>query len=79
MTKTPPGDFQVTIPETSLLSQQAVTSKEILSTLPTYSWTLTPIPNWTCSVVIVPYFWCSAPKYVTNQLRESQYVTSITN
>ena len=47
--KTPPGDFQVTTPETPLLSQQAVTSK----TLPTYSWTLTPIPNRTCSVVTV--------------------------
>ena len=35
--KTPPGDFQVTPPETPLLSQQAVTSKEIPSTLPTYS------------------------------------------
>ena len=52
--KTPPGDFQVTTPETSLLSQQAVTSKGISGTLLTYSWTLTPIPNWTCSVVIVP-------------------------
>ena len=50
--KTPPGDFQVTTPEIPLLSQQAVTSKGISSTLPTYSWTLTPIPNWTCSVVI---------------------------
>ena len=37
MAKTPPGDFQVTIPETPLLSQQAVTSKGIPSTLPTYS------------------------------------------
>ena len=54
MAKTPPGDFQVTTPETSLLSQQAVTSKGISGTLLTYSWTLTPIPNWTCSVVIVP-------------------------
>ena len=27
--KTPPGDFQVTTPEIPLLSQQAVTSKEI--------------------------------------------------
>ena len=54
MTKTPPSDFQVTTPETPLLSQQAVTSKGIPSTLPTYSWTLTPIPNWTCSVVTVP-------------------------
>ena len=35
--KTPPGDFQVTTPETLLLSQQAVTSKGIASTLPTYN------------------------------------------
>ena len=54
-TKIPPGDFQVTTPETPLLSQQAVTSKGIPSTLPTYSWTLTPIPNWICSVVTVPF------------------------
>ena len=32
-----------------------VTSKGISSTLPTYNWTLTPIPNWTCSVVTVPH------------------------
>ena len=37
MAKTPPGDFQVTTPKTPLLSQQVVTSKEIPSTLPTYS------------------------------------------
>ena len=30
-----------------------VTSKGIPSTLPTYSWTLTPKPNWTYSVMIV--------------------------
>ena len=35
--KTPLGDFQVTTPETILLSQQAVTSKGIPSTFPTYS------------------------------------------
>ena len=35
--KTPPGDFQVTTPETPLLSQQKVTSKGISSILPTYS------------------------------------------
>ena len=54
MAKTPPGYFQVTTPETPLLSQQAVTSKGIPSTLPIYSWTLTPIPNWTCYVVTIP-------------------------
>ena len=52
--KTPPVDFQVTTLETPLLSQQAVTSKGIPSTLPPYNWTLIPIPNWTCSVVTVP-------------------------
>ena len=52
--KIPLSDFQVTTPETQLLSQQAVTSKEISSTLPTYSWTLIPIPNWTCFVVTIP-------------------------
>ena len=35
--KTLSGDFQVTTPETLLLSQKAVTSKGISSTLPTYS------------------------------------------
>ena len=39
--KTPPSDFQVTILETPLLSQQAVTSKGILSTLPP---TIKPLP-----------------------------------
>ena len=56
MAKFPPGDFQVTTLETPLLSQQAVTSKGTPSTLSTYSWTFTPIPNWTCSVVTVLLF-----------------------
>ena len=65
--KTPLGDFQVTTPETSLLLQQAVTSKGIPSTLPTYNWTLTPIPNWTCSIVIVPLFDARLPStWLTN-------------
>ena len=65
--KTPLGDFQDTTPETPLLSQQAVTSKGIPSTLPTYSWTFTPIPNWTCSVVTVPLFDARLPStWLTN-------------
>ena len=51
--KTLLGDFQDTTSEILLLSQQAVTSKGIASTLPTYSWTLTPIPNRTCSVATI--------------------------
>ena len=65
--KTPPGDFQVTTLETPLLSQQTVTSKGIPSTLSTYSWTLTPIPKWTCSVVTVPLFDARLPStWLTN-------------
>ena len=37
MAKTPLDDFKVTAPKTPLLSQQAVTSKGIPSTLPTYN------------------------------------------
>ena len=65
--KTPSGYFQVTIPKTLLLSQQAVTSKGIPSTLSTYSSTLTPIPNWTYSVVTVPLFDARLPStWLTN-------------
>ena len=64
--KTSPGDFQVATLETSLLSQQGVTSKGIPSTLPTYSWTITPIPNWTCSVIKVPLFDARLPSMWLN-------------
>ena len=47
----------------------------IPSTLLTYSWTLTPIPNWTCSVVTVPLSDARLPStWLT--LRGSQYATS---
>ena len=41
--KTPPGDFKVTIPEISLLSQQAITSKGI--SVPYINLQLNPYPN----------------------------------
>ena len=35
--------------------------------IPTYSWTLTPIPNWTCFVVTISHFQCTAPStWLTN-------------
>ena len=51
--KNPTGWFSVHHSRTPLLSQQTVTSKRIPSTLRTYSWTLTPILNWTCYVVTI--------------------------
>ena len=47
--KTPPGDFQVTTPETPLLSQQAVTSKE--SQVP-YQPTIEPLSQYPIGVVL---------------------------
>ena len=66
--KTPPGDFEVTTPKNPILSKQAVTSKGIQYLIPTYSWTLTPIPNWTCFVVTISHFQCMAPStWLTNR------------
>ena len=47
--KTPPDDFQVTTPETPLLSQQAVTSKE--SQVP-YQSTVEPLPQYPIGLVL---------------------------
>ena len=79
MTKTPPGDFKVTTPEIPLLLQQAVTSKGI--TVPYINLQLNPYPNTQLDLFYSDnfFFCCTAPKYVTNQLRRFQYVTSITN
>ena len=77
--KTPPDDFQVTTPKTPLLSQQVVTSKWIPGILPTYSWTLIPIPNWTCSVVTVPHSDAWLPStWLTNCADPSTWLQSPT-
>ena len=34
--------------------------KELQYLVPTYSWTLTPIPNWTCSVMTISTIQCTA-------------------
>ena len=65
--KTPPGEFKVTTPENLLLSKQAVTSKGIL--VPYTNLQLNPYPNthWTCSVVTISPFQCTAPNtWLTN-------------
>ena len=65
--KTPPGDFQVTTPEIPLLSQQAVISKGIPVPYTNLQWTLTPIPNWTYSVVTISLFDARLPStWLTN-------------
>ena len=56
MAKTPLSDFQVTTPETPLLSQQVVTSKGILVPYTNLQLNTYPKSNWTCFVVTVPPF-----------------------
>ena len=42
--------------------------KESQYLISTYSWTLTPITNWTCSIVTISLFQCTAPSmWLTNQ------------
>ena len=42
--------------------------KESQYLIPTYSWTLTLIPNWTCSVMTISPFQCTAPNtWLTNR------------
>ena len=41
--------------------------KESQYLISTYSWTFTPISNWTCSVVTISHFQCTAPNtWLTN-------------
>ena len=79
MVETPPGDFQVTTLENSLLSQQAVISKGIL--VPYTNLQLNPYPNTQLDLFCSDNLSFSkhGSQYVTNQLREAQYATSITN
>ena len=79
MAKIPLGDFKVTTLKIPLLSQQAITSKGI--PVPYTNLQLNPYPNTQLDLSCSDNFsfWCTAPKYVTNQLRGSQYATSITN
>ena len=42
--------------------------KESQYLIPIYSWTLTPISNWTCFVVTISHFQCMAPStWLTNR------------
>ena len=78
--KTSLGDFQVNTHEIPLLTQQAVISKGILVPYTNLQF-LTPIPNTQLDLFCCDdfSFWCTTPKYVTNQQCGSQYTTSITN
>ena len=66
--KTPPDDFKVTLLRIHYYHNKRLQVKESQYLIPTYSWTLTPIPNWTYSVVTIYPFQFMAPnKWLTIQ------------
>ena len=66
MAKTPPGDFKITTPENSLLSQQSVTSKGI--PVPYINLQLNSYPNTQLDL------FCS--DNLSFSMHDSQYVTN---
>ena len=77
--KTPLGDFKVTTSENPLLSKQAITSKGIPIPYTNLQLTITPIPNWTCSVVTISHFQYTAPStWLTNCMDPSTRLQSST-
>ena len=79
MAKIPLGDFKVTTLENPRLSKQAVTSKGI--PVPYTNLQLNPDPNTQLDLFCSDNlsFSMDGFQYITNQLRGSQYATSITN
>ena len=74
--KTPPGILRSPLLWIHYYHNKQLQVKESQYLIPTYSWTLTPIPNWTYSVVTISPFQCMAfSTWLTNSMRRSQYTT----
>ena len=55
------------LPKIHYYQNKRLQEKKFQYLIPTYSWTLTPIPNWTCSVVTITHFQYTAPStWLTN-------------
>ena len=83
--KTSLGDFKVIILKNPLINNQAVISIRNLTTtlaypeIPTYSWTLTPILNWTWSCSSLLSLDAQISTLWLTLLHKSQYVTNSSN
>ena len=59
--------FRSLLPEFHYYHNKRLQVKEFQYLIPTYSWTLTPIPNWTCSVLTISPFGGQLPStWLTN-------------
>ena len=65
--KTPSGGFRLPLSKFHYYYNKWLQVKEFQYLIPIYSWTLTPIPNWTCSVVTISLFNARLPStWLTN-------------
>ena len=72
--KTPPGDFKVTTPKNSLLSQQAITSKGISVSYTNLQLNIYPNTQLDLFCSNNLSFQCTAPStWLTNSMHKSQY------
>ena len=56
------------LPKIHYYQNKHIQVKEFQYLIPTYSWTITPIPNWTCSIVTISLFQCMTPNtWLTNR------------
>ena len=63
--------FKSPLPKFHYYHNKRLQVKESQYLIPTYSWTITPILNWTCSIVTISHFQCMAPKtWLTIQCTE---------
>ena len=66
--KTLSSDFKITTLKIHYYHNKRLQIKESQYLIIIYSWTLTPIHNWTCSVVTISHFQHMAPNtWLTNQ------------
>ena len=71
--------LRLPLPRIHYYQKKQLQVKEPQYLIPTYSWTLTPIPNWTNSIVTISHFQCTTPStWLTNCANPSTRLQSPT-
>ena len=74
-TKIPRVILRSLLPRIHYYQNKRLQVKESQYLILTYSWTLTPIPNWTCSVMTISHFQCTTPSaWLTNCVDPSTWL-----
>ena len=70
--------LRLSLPRIHYYHNKRLQVNEFQYLIPTYSWTFIPISNWTCSVVTISHFQCTAPNtWLTNRwMNPSTWLTT---